>query len=538
MKNTGLMEILDQGRAVQSTIQGAPVKGLFGELYKNSVEGGATELHATVTAVDGFPVRKAMFIDNGRGIDAATLMNLKGIFGKPKASNGKKETNYNTGARAMTIESNNLGVVFVSKHSGVIRAIRLYKDSEGYKYAYEEDAYLNDYGEMFGFDQAWTAVILLGNDKTQDTYEKPYANSPSYPFRQQYIDREYIGRLDFFTLNMEEIESTEAVHNRGTVWNVRPRGAKFQIRYILGERPMMGVLHESELFDIQKFADKNFFHGNGTFLYGALGAYAVASELSVIIVLDDETDVAQHKKLICQTQYRDALVNCRTRETIDFNHFMKYVESRMPDALLQYIAEKEEKEGEIKLKNRTADLSKEFMRKLGMNMEMLKPDAKSDKTMIVSGGTNPNPSPTPRPTPKPKPEPNPNGIEQAHKGEVKNAKTTKGLTRLVAAWEEKEWEKQDVGYVTGKTKAYFNKSNAIFKYAVEDVRKAKGMQKQSESAIKEALRNMLAESYGLALAWELDEAQSAGVILNNAMMLLGTGEFKKQYIASIKNKGE
>ena len=180
--------------------EGAPFQWVR-ELYKNSEEAGATRIEFGIErqAAANLGVFRRIEVENGHGMDNEHLLGyfkMLGVGGKPV---GGPHENFGIGARVSLLPWNTYGVVVISRRNGEDSMIWLRRDRDG-DYGLrewedeEEDGtpLLTQWVEPYddpehGCDWSrilpdWvgdhgTAIVLLGNDPTQNTID----GDPRFP---------------------------------------------------------------------------------------------------------------------------------------------------------------------------------------------------------------------------------------------------------------------------------------------------------------------------------------------------------------------
>ena len=179
---------MNTSNAYAILVREAPAQQAGLEFFKNALEAvGSTFLTiSSIKIKSGF---KAVFHNDGKGLDEKTMKDLAEVFGDPNIENGKTDENYNTGARLIGMKTNELGIVFISQHDGVIRSTRTFvRDGEALA-EFDEP----EYTTLFRREKRdWVRVVLLGNSWSQPTFRKPYGNLTGLePFLEQFLFRFY-----------------------------------------------------------------------------------------------------------------------------------------------------------------------------------------------------------------------------------------------------------------------------------------------------------------------------------------------------------
>jgi hypothetical protein len=347
------LTINDIGFAVRKLIDDAPDLGMPREFAKNAEEAtDSTMLNINKINVDG--TMKAIFLNDGIGMDKDKLHKLGQLFGSDKNLNGDLDGNNNTGARVMAIKSNRLGVVFVSSHKGKIHGKRI-SMTDGYIPVIEDETELvRDYPKMDIFNMSekkgdWTAVILLGNRKEQNTYENMYDNESlrsknliEFQIQHKFFDSSitmYLNSNNRINLFKEYVDIAE---EKNTSWNVTlDNGVVLKYNYLTKWakndtsirifKPLSAIIFKNELFSVHRPASNKANVVNSIGFMTKIGAYAIREKLSVIV---DVTNLDS----VRMTHYRDNLkMNNNVQKIMSLGDFEDEIIDNMPQELLDII---------------------------------------------------------------------------------------------------------------------------------------------------------------------------------------------------------
>ncbi len=491
------------------------------EFFKNALEAiGSTKLSVSSIKIGkGF---KAVFTNDGEGMDEETMFDLAKVFETAKAKNGKTDENYNTGARLIGMKTNENGVVFVSQHNGIVRSTRVFLEDGVALAEFNEEKFTKMFPKQ---RKDWVKVVLLGNSVGQNTLTKPYGNSSSNsPFLEQFLFRFYKLNKPFrVDLNGGILVPLSKQYEKALYSKSVKVNKDVTIHYRVTPTKMKAVcgvlvtnsLGLQELFDVHYNAGSSKFAKSSMRLLGELGAYAMKTELSVIVELSRDFDVKQ-------TQYRDALQN-KAGQPVELVDFYKQITDYVPTDLRVLIDEKANRVNDKELKTKTTEVVKEMMDELGLDLEKMVANKTGSLTADVK---NPSKNKTDAKQKDPKP--------SEGKDKPTPAEKEKGVPTLTAEFFEQEWEKHDLGVIRG-TRVYFNRENPFVKHAIKGVKQKDPRQNSGEIATKYV--EFLASSVILALAYYQDEDNedlSKAVILTVASVIQGSGSFVESYLKNLK----
>ncbi len=503
--------------AYDKLVESAPKKGMLAEIQKNAAEAvGSTRVVYTSCRVgQSF---KSLIINDGDGMDDDTLYGLSNIMNDYNSNNGKTSNNFNNGIRIMGLPNNENGLVFISKKDGEIRNIRLGLNS-GVHVAFDNDAKYNlDFGEDYGFNNDWTALLLLGNSVKHPTASKPYGDlTGKYPFEEQMLLRFFNPLIDVFFDKKKFISLSERY--KDSIHYPIKVDDDVTIHYRLTDNtshePVNGILSpQKELFAVAVGKGSNRFASSAHHLYGALGAYAVASELSIIVEVSEKYNK--------QTIYRDALMDEATGDIINLHSFSDDIVRYLPEELRTYIDEKSDRKSERELKSKTEEFARDMLDELGLDLEALVNAKDGEHTRFTkepskkSKRKNINPAPSKKSGTKPTPAERKKGMP-----EIKS-EFLEDLDLMYA-----DFKKYELGYVEGDY-AYFNPNHPYVMKAAEFVRIK--IPTVNEEIVKNSFISFVAKEYTMALPYELPKEYTGAVLLATATSLLGNGTFVKAFV--------
>ncbi len=516
---------MNTSNAYAILVREAPAQQAGLEFFKNALEAvGSTFLTIrSIKIKSGF---KAVFHNDGKGLDEKTMKDLAEVFGDPNIENGKTDENYNTGARLIGMKTNELGIVFISQHDGVIRSTRTFvRDGEALA-EFDEP----EYTTLFRREKRdWVRVVLLGNSWSQPTFRKPYGNLTGLePFLEQFLFRFYsLGKRFRVMVNGKRFVPLAEQYKKAThSWSVTVgRGVTIHYRIVPNRtKAVMGMLVTNkqglkELFDVHYNAGSSKFAKSSMKLLGELGAYAMKKELSIIVELDSTFDAKQ-------TQYRDKLIN-DAGNPVELVDFHKMIVDYVPTDLKQIIDERSDRANDKELKSKTTEVIKEVMEELGLDLERLVAQkngqyttGKKEQKKRDNKKSNPNPGPSSSP-----------------KGEPTPAEKEKGVPQLTAEFntEDEQWEKHDIGVFRG-TIVYFNPDNPFVKRACEQVIAKIGGSVERDTIAKKYIEYVAGEAI-LALAYideDTPDEVSKSTLLSLCSVIDSTGSFVDTFVKNLK----
>jgi len=503
----------DVNFAMIKMMESAPKLGLLREAVRNALDANATRVWIYSKNISKRKMHKAVILDNGVGMSEQTLRNMAKINSLFDREVGKDENNFNSGIRIMGVPANESGLVFVSKHNGVIRNVLLSISNGEFKATYNARGYNTDIGDDDrNIKGNWTAVILLGCSSEQNTFTHPYGRGIKSPFVTQVKNRfnnllNKKGDDVLIFVNGEKTTSIENVFNDSQQWRVKGRG--FTVQYTLNtERPISGLMAEGEVYDIC-IPTATALAGTNSNLVGALGAYAIKKELSVLVELDEA--------LYCHHQHRNQLLNPTTKTELKVGDYLKHIVRLVPKELQDYIHAKSDEQQTEQLQGLSENLQRQLMSDMLLDLKKLKKPKGEPKP---KGDTTPK-SESKKTTPKSEPK------------KPTEAEEVKGLPIMTAGFAPVEddfiFEPHQFAYVLGDM-IYFDKNHSVFKYALEST------QELSLPSLlrKQKFIELVTKEYPLALAFDLSKEASGAVLLTTAVTLISQGLFKKSLTAQVK----
>lgn len=347
------------------------------ELVQNSIEACASKIKISYEK-QGFKkngVKRFLIQDDGWGMNIDELAEFLNKF----SSSGKEVgvgKNYGIGAKTSTIPWNKLGVVFVSwtseddpgamvwlheQDTGIYGA-REFEDDEGdLVEVLPLDQYYEEVGEKYGVDfcrlrERWnhasgSAVLLLGNEKTEDTYNpqllKKQASQEEYC---RYLSRRYkkvtvpiqISRFAYRpnrdNYNFQQVKSLTTLAEKYIESSgVLIRDNQVSIEwFLLKYNQTLRQFHMGSGFIALENKNELFQHRSHPQTWRAFGIHQRSIWQRLYIVIKDDT--------LTQNAARTALKNGDTHEAPDFASFGEYFRNNIPEYLLneqrKLIAEK------------------------------------------------------------------------------------------------------------------------------------------------------------------------------------------------------
>ena len=387
---TGLV-VRNQEYAIRKAIYDAPTKILTREFIQNTMEcEKVTKVCIGEIEVKGFSAKKFYIINNGKGMSAKEISNLREIYGSHKNPDGDLQGNNNTGARVISLKTNMLGTIFISKHNGEINGCIFTRD-EKYNTDFRlistknksikgfiNDKYnlMKDYSYLLGEnceDQDWTIVITLGNEKNQNTFIKPdaYANMDYENYVNELMLNRYYKKVNTFKDDTQMIEffidgkqiafTKDAIDSvKGQSWEFSSNVAKYEVKYSENWGkviPKSFIVYQNEMFEVvsQAYQNNPFIENSSSFMRD-LGAINLRDNLSIVITpLKTKDFIMTH--LRDQLKYNNEYKN----EQVKLSHFIEDFRT-CADASLKKLIEDSNK-------NKSFDnISKELMDELMNNL--------------------------------------------------------------------------------------------------------------------------------------------------------------------------
>ncbi len=321
MTETLKLKVKNESRLLKALFEESPKHTYYRELALNSIEASATYLRIEPIKVGRN--LKAMYLDDGSGLDEEGLKSLSDLYGSAKG-----DDHFGTGARVLTLSTNENGVIFQSKVDGVVRYVKYYLSKGNPVFEYTEGLFTEIPNEPTG---NYTAVILLGNNSNQNTFKMPYGSiTRDYPFEEQLENRFYGKTNTSIIVDGKKINYLEDILKKGEQFVVS--SSKFDIIYTIKSSNLSGVVYENELYYPSRGRRKDgIICANANALLGKLDAYSVSESLSVIVKIK--------KKNVNIKQHRDGILDPETREDLNLEYFLDTIKRHTPLIVKMYISD-------------------------------------------------------------------------------------------------------------------------------------------------------------------------------------------------------
>ena len=256
-------------------------------------------------------------------------------------------------------------------------------------------------------------------------------------------------------------------------------------------------------------------------MYGAMGAYQVKNELSVIVEL---SDIYPYR----EKQTRDTLQQSATNEPLTMQNFESMIVEYMPKELRDYINDKSKRHAEKELRSKTEEFSRDMLKELGLSLDGLVASQKGTETANRQINNPEKKTDVKKKDPKPsnkrgdKPTP-----AEKNKGMVEfHSEFLEGVELA-----ERDFKKHEIGYIEGNY-AYYNPNHPFIAKAVELVKTRES--RINEHLIGDHYIKAVTRASVLATPFELSSEDTGAVLLAIGATLLAEGVFVNTLVSDYK----